>query len=182
MYCKHCGQLLEENVQFCHNCGRSINENDEPMYPETEPLAFGGKLNDKNFYYTTLFYTIAVAASFLASLFSGSITFPILQILVIISLWKINKSARIGDPLVCFVSPLKTIRIVVKIYRIILWIFVGVFSVFGVLVTLVGIYADGGLASSFENTLDIGWELLRILPRSELKRISDELLDKYYEQ
>ena len=33
-----------------------------------------------------------------------------------------------------------------------------------------------------ETTLDIGWELLRILPLSELKRISDELLDKYYEQ
>ena len=33
---------------------------------------------------------------------------------------------------------------------------------------------------SIEETLDIGWELLRILPRSELKRISDELLDKYY--
>ncbi|HOD01800.1 MAG: V-type sodium ATPase subunit B [Firmicutes bacterium ADurb.Bin300] len=29
-------------------------------------------------------------------------------------------------------------------------------------------------------TLDLGWELLRLLPRSELKRISDELLDKYY--
>ncbi len=32
-----------------------------------------------------------------------------------------------------------------------------------------------------EDTLDIGWELLRILPRSELKRIKDEMLDKYYE-
>lgn len=31
-----------------------------------------------------------------------------------------------------------------------------------------------------EETLDIGWELLRLLPRSELKRISDELLDEYY--
>ncbi|MCR4616274.1 MAG: V-type ATP synthase subunit B [Clostridiales bacterium] len=35
---------------------------------------------------------------------------------------------------------------------------------------------------SIEETLDIGWELLRILPRSELKRISDKLLDKYYEK
>lgn len=35
---------------------------------------------------------------------------------------------------------------------------------------------------SIEETLDLGWHLLRILPRSELKRISDELLDKYYEQ
>ncbi|MDO4848015.1 MAG: V-type ATP synthase subunit B [Clostridiaceae bacterium] len=33
---------------------------------------------------------------------------------------------------------------------------------------------------TIEETLDIGWKLLRIFPRSELKRISDELLDKYY--
>lgn len=35
---------------------------------------------------------------------------------------------------------------------------------------------------SIEETLDIGWELLRLLPRSELKRIPDEMLDEYYEQ
>ena len=33
---------------------------------------------------------------------------------------------------------------------------------------------------TIEETLDIGWKLLRIFPRSELKRVSDELLDKYY--
>ncbi|HEY8423896.1 MAG TPA: V-type ATP synthase subunit B [Clostridia bacterium] len=33
---------------------------------------------------------------------------------------------------------------------------------------------------SIEQTLEIGWELLRILPRSELKRIRVEYLDKYY--
>ncbi len=33
---------------------------------------------------------------------------------------------------------------------------------------------------SIEETLNLGWKLLSILPRSELKRISDELLDKYY--
>jgi len=31
-----------------------------------------------------------------------------------------------------------------------------------------------------EETLDLGWKLLQILPRSELKRIKDELLDEYY--
>lgn len=31
-----------------------------------------------------------------------------------------------------------------------------------------------------QETLDIGWELLRILPRSELKRINDKFLDMYY--
>ena len=34
---------------------------------------------------------------------------------------------------------------------------------------------------SIEDTLEIGWKLLSILPRSELKRIKDEYLDKYYE-
>ncbi|MBR5930792.1 MAG: V-type ATP synthase subunit B [Lachnospiraceae bacterium] len=32
-----------------------------------------------------------------------------------------------------------------------------------------------------EETLALGWELLRILPRSELKRIKDEFLDEYYD-
>ena len=31
-----------------------------------------------------------------------------------------------------------------------------------------------------EETLDLGWKLLHILPRAELKRIKDELLDQYY--
>ena len=33
---------------------------------------------------------------------------------------------------------------------------------------------------TIEETLDLGWELLRILPRSELKRIDDKYLDMYY--
>lgn len=32
---------------------------------------------------------------------------------------------------------------------------------------------------SIEETLDIGWELMKILPRSELKRIKEKFLDKY---
>ena len=33
---------------------------------------------------------------------------------------------------------------------------------------------------SIEETLDLGWRLLSILPRSELKRIGDDMLDRYY--
>ncbi len=41
--------------------------------------------------------------------------------------------------------------------------------------------SQGSLTNrSIEETLDIGWELLKILPRSELKRISDKYLDEYY--
>ena len=35
---------------------------------------------------------------------------------------------------------------------------------------------------SIEETLDLGWELLRILPRSELKRIDEKYLDMYYDK
>ncbi|MBO4872921.1 MAG: V-type ATP synthase subunit B, partial [Lachnospiraceae bacterium] len=34
---------------------------------------------------------------------------------------------------------------------------------------------------SIEETLSIGWELLRMLPRTELKRIDEKYLDMYYE-
>ncbi len=41
--------------------------------------------------------------------------------------------------------------------------------------------SQGYLADrSIEETLDIGWQLLKMLPRSEMKRISEEMLDKYY--
>ena len=33
-----------------------------------------------------------------------------------------------------------------------------------------------------EKSLEIGWELLKILPRSELKRIKDEYVEKYYDE
>lgn len=45
------------------------------------------------------------------------------------------------------------------------------------------VYVSQGFETNrdIDETLDIGWELLRILPRSEHKRISDEFLDKYYD-
>ena len=43
-------------------------------------------------------------------------------------------------------------------------------------------YVNQGYTANrdIEATLELGWELLRILPRAELKRVKEELLDKYY--
>lgn len=43
-------------------------------------------------------------------------------------------------------------------------------------------YVSQGYQSnrSIEETLDMGWQLLKMLPRSELKRINQDILDKYY--
>lgn len=35
---------------------------------------------------------------------------------------------------------------------------------------------------TIEETLDLGWELLTILPRSEMKRVRDEFIEKYYDK
>lgn len=35
---------------------------------------------------------------------------------------------------------------------------------------------------TIEETLNLGWKLLSVLPKSELKRIDDELLEKYYKE
>ena len=34
---------------------------------------------------------------------------------------------------------------------------------------------------SIEETLNIGWKLLSMLPRTEFKRIDDKFLDQYYQ-
>ena len=39
-----------------------------------------------------------------------------------------------------------------------------------------GFYTD----RSIQETLEVGWELLSLLPKSELKRIDYEFIDKYY--
>ena len=43
------------------------------------------------------------------------------------------------------------------------------------------VYVNQGFEAdrSIEQTLDIGWELLKILPVSELKRIKQVFIDKY---
>src|SRR5690606_3157471 len=45
-------------------------------------------------------------------------------------------------------------------------------------------YLSQGFESNrtIEETLNLGWKLLRILPRTELKRISTKHLDKYYNE
>ena len=36
------------------------------------------------------------------------------------------------------------------------------------------------LAEKYQDTLNLGWELLKILPREELDRVDTKILDKYY--
>ena len=41
---------------------------------------------------------------------------------------------------------------------------------------------DPGEERTIEQTLDMGWQLLSLLPRGELDRVSARLLDAYYHE
>ena len=41
---------------------------------------------------------------------------------------------------------------------------------------------QGNANRSIEETLDLGWELLRMMPRNELDRVDDKLLDEFYDK
>ena len=41
---------------------------------------------------------------------------------------------------------------------------------------------QGNANRSIEETLDLGWKLLRMIPRNELDRVDDAILDEFYEQ
>lgn len=40
---------------------------------------------------------------------------------------------------------------------------------------------QGNVGRSIEETLDLGWELLRMMPRNELDRVDDAILDEFYD-
>ena len=41
---------------------------------------------------------------------------------------------------------------------------------------------QGNANRSIEETLDLGWKLLRMIPRNELDRVDDAILDEYYDK
>ena len=47
---------------------------------------------------------------------------------------------------------------------------------------LLSVYDKTGVVELAQGLHDLGWDLLRMLPRSELKRIPDEMLDRYYKK
>ena len=155
MYCKYCGQLLEDNALFCHSCGKQVSDTAaENVILDTEPVAFGGKFADKNFFMATLFFTISIAAAFLSSIMMGEINVPILQIFAVVSFWRLHNLSKQGETLVSFASPLKTIRVVVKVERIVLWVITGVFSVVGILMVMAGATANQEFINSLVEITD----------------------------
>lgn len=142
MFCTYCGKEIDNSAEFCSFCGRPTNEPDtvsaEAVAQPTGAALLGGVFEDKTFFTATVFYTAATVLSFLANVFSGEIMPPVLNIFVIYALFKINSLYNSGAPLSSFAAPIKILRVIVNIIRIVSWVVAGILGVCGAILTFSG--------------------------------------------
>lgn len=147
MFCTYCGKEIDNSAEFCTYCGRPTSEpNSVSVEAAAQPMGealFGGVFEDKTFFTATVFYTIATALSFLANILLGEIMPPVLNIFVIFALFKINSLYNSGAPLLSFASPIKILRVIVNIIRIVCWVVAGILGVCGAILTFSGFALRG---------------------------------------
>ncbi len=154
MFCVHCGKEIENGATFCSYCGGSQEVKTEKATEENGVLSrFQALFSDNKFHLATLFFLVSTVAAALSTIASGEVPLPVLEIFIIISLFKLGNLAKSGAPLISFASPLKTIKIIVNIYSVILWVLVGIFGVCGIILAVAGSAIGVGAAEIFESVV-----------------------------
>lgn len=160
MFCVHCGKEINENALFCTFCGEPTGNETETTQNTNQLTAFLSVFSGNNFRLATLFFLVSVVASAAGTLFSGELPLPILEIFLIISFFKLKSLSPESAPHLAFASPLKTIRIIVNIQRIIIYVLSVIFIVCGLLLVFSGGVLGLGLGEIFEdflNETDMRW-------------------------
>lgn len=161
MFCKFCGCEIAEGAAFCTGCGKELSWAENYTAQMTEnPIKekFVGMFSSGKFNAATILYTVFTALSFLATALIGSVTIPILNIFIIIALFKLKSAGKNEGDLDGFVSGFKTLRIITVIQRVIYWVLVGIFGVVGVLMIVIGASLDEELMASFVQGFNGGIE------------------------
>ena len=161
MFCKFCGCEIAEGATFCTGCGKELSWAENYTAQVTEnPIKekFVGMFSSGKFNAATILYTVFTALSFLATALTGSVTIPILNIFIIIALFKLKEASKNEGNLDGFVSGFKTLRVITVIQRVLYWILVGVFGVVGVLMIVIGASLDEELMASFVEGFNGGIE------------------------
>lgn len=154
MFCVHCGKNLVNNASFCSYCGASqAPEAKQTNGENSVATLFQSFFGSTNFLVATVFFLVFVCASALSNITSGVLPIGIFHVLVTIAFFKLQGLAKKGAPLFAFVAPLKMLRIIIKIYRIVLWVLVGVVAVCGAIISFVGVIAGAGLGEIIEEAL-----------------------------
>ena len=154
MFCKKCGKKIPDNSLFCTFCGAEQGETAPMEQSGGAATVFHSVCASNDFHLLTVFYLVSVCASALASVAVGTVPLPIIQIFIIIALFKLEKLAKQNAPLADFASPLKTFRIIINIYRIFCWIAAIIIGVCGAITLIAGgALAAGGIAEYAEEFL-----------------------------
>ena len=156
MFCVHCGKEIPENAASCSFCGRKqVPDTQAPAEENGVATIFHSVFGSNNFHLAVVFFLVYACASTLLTLASGELPLPIIDIFIILSFFKLHKLGKDSAPLFSFTSPLKTLRIIVKIYRVLLWILVGVLAVCGVIVAIAGAVSDADFTEEIMNESNI---------------------------
>ncbi len=148
MFCKNCGKEIVDNSLFCTFCGAEQGEKAPMKQGDGTASIFHSVCASNNFHLLTLFFLISVCASALISVAAGTLPLPIIEIFIIVALFKLEKLAKSGSPLSEFASPLKTFRVIIKIYQVLSWIVAVILFVCGVITLFAGgALAGGGIAT-----------------------------------
>lgn len=163
MICKRCAKEIPDNSLFCTFCGSEQGET-APLKDEGgASTVFHSVCASNNFHLLTVFYLVSACASFLAGVATGVVAVPIIQIFIIVALFKLEKLAKENADLSAFASPLKTFRVIIKIYQVFSWIGAVLLFVCGVITIIAGILLAGGgvmeYAEEFLSELDIAPQL-----------------------
>lgn len=156
MYCSYCGKQVSDTAAFCPNCGKSLKaEVSAPVFsPEQTKVnsLFHSVFGTDKFRLAAIFFTVATAVDAISTLIGGKFPFPVLRIFVIISLFKLNSLANAQSPFNTFASPLKTLRIIINIERIVMWVVVGLLGICGLIFLFLGsAVGSTGIAEEFFN-------------------------------
>ena len=162
MFCKFCGCEIAEGAAFCTGCGKELSWSENYTAQVTEnPIneKFVGMFSSGKFNAATILYTVFTALSFLATALTGSFTIPILNIFIIIALFKLKEASKNEGNLDGFVSGFKTLRVITVIQRVIYWISVGFFGLVGVLLIAGASILNEEFAADFAKAITGSMEL-----------------------
>lgn len=153
MVCKFCNTQVDENFEFCPNCGAKVHsdaqpengsaqQNAAPYQPNVAPVQQPGVWDlFKSVFSSNMFLIICILMSVspVVSIISsaminiqtliGSLISSILVILIVVSMWRLYFAASQNGGLMPMASSFNTIKVVVTIQWIFIWISVALVGI-----------------------------------------------------
>lgn len=183
MTCKNCNTPVDDNFQFCSNCGARIYPDVQPdngFYQQNAQQqqqeiwdVFRQTLSSKQFFAVCVLMTVSVALNLLlSSAFYGAIGAVIssaISVIAVVAMWMLYNSAVQDKGLSSLTAPFKTLKVLTTIYWVLGWVTVGTIVIISVIIL--------ASADIFEALEYIGDKLQGWTDNPEILEAYDEFTD-----